>query len=176
MTRKQVVTAVILTSGVAVMAVLFSPSLLYRMEENEYRVIFMKLPRVKSVRDYLNYEGRRMAELDLRDGGFLSIDRFDESVFVDTNFIGLLRIGDLRLRCGSQAGKYDGLAEGINIIQFMRLSSANPDVRNIEDVTSNYATVYNYVQHSVPDVNYPSVKVLVGKNYYWCNTIRTTDR
>jgi len=171
-TKKTNKLPIYLLSLVAILTLLFLPSIMYRLEESKYRNKFMQLPAVDSVQDYLNYDGLRMAELNIRDGGFLSIDKFDDSSFNSTSFIGLHRIGDLRIRCSSRSDKYDGLIDGINIIQLTNMSPKGPEIKNIPQLVNNYGIVYKYVKDNIPDVKMSAKEIQVGKEHYWCNVIK----
>lgn len=149
----------------------FAPATFRDINERRYRVLFMKLPEVESVQSYFDYDGLRFAKLNIRGDGYLSISGFDESLFANTEFIGIERIGDISIHCADNPKMYGGVLGIFNIVSELRKSPGSPRVGNIGDLVKNYKFAYAYVQRELPK-DQASKKVVFNNVYYWCNSTR----
>jgi len=118
--------------------------------ESKYRSVFLSVPDVEEVADFLYYEGHTGAGLKLTDGRYLHIAEFDEDIGTSTNRIGLIRIGNMTVLCSSTPERNDGVVGAFNIIEVMGSSPLQLRLRNIRDVVTHYDTIYRYLEESLP--------------------------
>ena len=120
------------------------------IEDSTFRTGFLETPGVTFVNDYFNHEGYRSADLSLSNGGRLIVGNFDISIFSETDFFSLKRIGGLNISCQSEyQGKLVNILSAFNIVDFAGIQFPNLKVRNIEDVVSNYDRLYSQLEQQL---------------------------
>lgn len=166
-TLKPVIIAILVGFSLVAIPLAYS-SLMDHLDENKYRALFLKMPEVQSVENYLNYEGTRYADIRLRNGGFLHLEDFDQGSFGKTDFIGVKIIGDRFILCSGNPDRGDGTANGFNIIEVLRHAPTSPPIENIGDLVSRYDEIYGLVKKTVPDEKSRPKAYRIRSDARWC--------
>ena len=122
----------------------------YYLDEKKYLALLSKDPGIGSVKSYFNYEGTRFTELNLKNGGYLSLSNFSSSSFINTDFLEVKIVGNMHIMCSYAHDRDDGNVNGINIIELMAKSNRKILIRNVGDLVNKYQVVHNYIQSDIP--------------------------
>lgn len=108
----------------------------------EYENKFLAMDGVLSVSDFSAYEEHLWVSLNL-DRGTMRIAGFDESIFKKPNYVGLLQMGDIKVKCVNSQG-YE-IGGGFDLIGFVKHYTELKNISNFQDMVNNYQDIYTLI-------------------------------
>jgi len=116
----------------------------FYVNEPNYVEKFEQVDGVIKATNFLNYEGKTQIDLQLKNGGFISLQNFDKTIFSNTKHVILNSIGASEITCFDKRNT-EWHISGFNLVKFIDINYPSLKVKNIFDIVDNYDDLYKYI-------------------------------